>query len=176
MRERALGLIIFVITVAVLTVSIRLLNWLPGVFQEGLVRTYDSIEAVKSKLRIRDVYTPSYYPQGLRWPPTRITAQTKPYTMILLECTRQEDGLPSLVISQTALPHSAPQPEIRMLRRTERVHYPLKGRSALLDVGFCGNNEPCSRISWDESAYRIEVIMLAPPTEIVKIAESMVSE
>jgi hypothetical protein len=63
-----------------------------------------------------------------------------------------------------------------MVRANERVNFPFKGRNALLEVGLCRNNEQCCRISWNESSYRIEVIMVAPPTEVVKIAESMVYE
>ena len=176
MRKRWLSLIIFIAAVTALVGTLKALNWTPRILQEGLLTRYDSIEDVKSKLHISDVYAPTYYPQGLHWPPTRITAQAKPYIMILMECTRQEDSQPSLIISQTALPNTAPEPAIKISRMTEHVHYPLKGRTAVLDVGLCRNDESCSRISWDESAYRIDVVMLAPPTEIVKIAESMLSE
>ncbi len=176
MRKRLFGLIIFIAAVAVLVGTLKALNWTPGIIQEGFLARYDSIEDVKSKLHIRDVYAPSYYPQGLHWPPTKIIAQAKPYIMVLMECTRQEDDQPSLIISQTAFPNASPQPAIRIDRMSEHVRYPLKGRAAMLDVGLCQNDESCSRISWDESGYRIEVVMLAPPTEIVKIVESMLPD
>jgi hypothetical protein len=176
MRERIFGFIIFTVAVFALFASLKVLNWVPGILQEGLPSAYSSIEEVKSKLRIRDVYVPSYYPQGLRWPPSRITAQSKPYVMVLLAFTRQADNNVSLVISQTALPHPVPKAVIEMNHMDERVHYPLKGRDALLEVGLCRNDERCSRLSWNESPYRIDVIMLSPPAELVKIAESMVSE
>jgi hypothetical protein len=146
------------------------------VLQEGLLSTFKSAEEVRSKLHIHDVHLPSYYPQGLRWPPTRILAQSSPYVAIMTEFTRLQDGKTALVIAQTSLPHPAPRAAIEMIHANERVHYPLKGRNALLEVGQCGNDERCSRISWNESPYRIDVIMLSPPTELVKIAESMVGE
>ena len=176
MRERMRGLIIFIVAVTILVVTLKVLNWAPDILQEGLPRTYDTIDAVKSRLKIRTIYIPSYYPQGLHWPPARITAQSKPYMMILMEFTGEEDNNVSLVISQTALPHAAPKASIELIQDNERVRFPFKGRDALLEVGLCANNVQCSRISWNESPYRIEVVMLSPPTEIVKIAESMVSE
>jgi len=176
MRERILGFVMFVIAVAALIGSLKVLNWTPSALQEGLPSTYDSIDAVKSKLHIRDIYVPSYYPQGLQWPPARITAQSKPYEMILMEFNRMDDNNVSLVISQTALPHPAPRAMIEMIRTNEKANFPLKGRNALLEVGLCKNNEQCSRISWNESSYHIDVIMLSAPLEIVKIAESMVYE
>jgi hypothetical protein len=176
MRERIRGFIMFVIAVAALIGTLKLLNWTPGIMQQGLPSTYGSIEEVKSKLHIRNIYIPSYYPQGLQWPPARITAQSKPYTMIMMEFKRKEDNNVSLAISQTALPNPVPNAMIEMIRTNERVNFPFKGRNALLEVGLCKDNEQCCRISWDESSYRIEVAMVAPPSEIVKIAESMVYE
>ena len=176
MRERISGFIIFTVAVFALLASLKVLNWVPGILQDGLPSAYSSIEEVKSKLHVRDVYVPSYYPQGLRWPPSRITAQSKPYVMVLLAFTRQADNNVSLVISQTTLHQPVPKAAIEIIHTNERVHYPLKGRDALLEVGLCGNDERCSRISWNESPYRIDVIMLSPPAELVKIAESMVSE
>jgi hypothetical protein len=96
--------------------------------------------------------------------------------MVMMEFTRQDNSNVSLVISQTSLPHPTPRAAIEMIQMNEQVNLPLKGRSALLEVGQCRNNEQCSRISWNESSYHIEVNMMAPPSEIVKIAESMVYE
>jgi hypothetical protein len=176
MRKRLLGLVIFIVAVAALIGSLRVLNWTPGILQEGLPSVYSSIDEVRSRLHIRNIYIPSYYPQGLHWPPGRIVAQSKPYSMVLMEFTRQEDGGVLLAISQTSLPYPPPQVAIKMLQTNERVNLPLKGRIALLEVGQCRNNEQCCRISWNESPYHIEVNMVAPPSEIVKIAESMVYE
>jgi hypothetical protein len=174
MRKRLLGLLIFILAVAALIGSLKVLNWTPSLLQEGLSRTYVSIDEVKSKLHIRNIYIPSYYPQGLQWPPARITAQSKPYTMLLMEFTRKEDNNVSLAISQTLLPHPPPKETIEIIHTNESVNFPLKGRDALLEVGLCRNNEQCSRISWNDPPYQITVVMLAPPSEIMKISESMV--
>jgi len=173
MQKRFLGLIIFIVAVAALIGSLKVLNWTPGVLQEGLPNIYTNIEEVKSRLHIKDIRVPSYYPQGLHWPPARITAQSRPYIMTLMEFRRQEFSSISLAISQTALPHPPPNVELKMIRTNERVNLPIKGRMAVLEVGQCRNTEQCCRISWDEPPYHIEVIMIASPAEVVRIAESM---
>lgn len=176
MWNRLLGLALFIIAIAVLIGFLKVLNWTPDLLQEGLPRTYASIEEVRSKLHIRDIIIPSYYPQGLQWPPARIIAQSKPYVMILMECTRQEDNNVSLIITQTLLPHTPPKTAIDILQMNERVTFPFKGRTALFEVGLCGNDEQCGRLSWNEPLYHVAVVMLAPPSEIMKIAESMINE
>lgn len=176
MRKRVTGLTFFIIAVVALLVSLKMLDWIPGVLQKGLLGTFGTVEEVRSTLHIRDVYLPSYYPQDLRWPPTRILAQSRPFIAVLTEFTRLQDDRPVLVISQTAVPNPAPRIKLEMVRVNERVHAPFKGRNAMLEAGFCQNSEPCSRISWNEAVYHIDVMMLAPPSEIIKIAESMVAE
>jgi hypothetical protein len=176
MRKRLLGLFIFIIAVAALIGSLKMLNWTPGILQEGLPSIYTNIEEVRSRLRIKDIRIPSYYPQGLHWPPARITAQSRPYIMVLMEFRRQEDSSVSLAISQTALPHPPPKMEITMIQTDEQVNLPIKGRIAQLEVGRCRNSEQCCRVSWNEPPYHIEVVMMASPAEVVRIAESMTYE
>jgi hypothetical protein len=176
MRKRSKGFIIFIMAIVALIVSLKMLNWVPGSIQEGLLGTYKTVDEVRSTLHVRDVYLPSYYPQGLRWPPTRILAQSRPYIAVMTEFTRHQDDRTALVIAQTTMPHPALKMRLEMISANERVHAPFKGRNGMLEAGLCGTNEPCSRISWSEPPYRLEVIMLSPPSEIMKIAESMVAD
>jgi hypothetical protein len=53
-------------------------------------------------------------------------------------------------MSQTELPHSLAHDKIKMARVKETVHYAFKGRKAMLMVGTCTDDEPCSLISWEE--------------------------
>jgi hypothetical protein len=38
----------------------------------------------------------------------------------------------------------------------------------------CKDEEPCSRIAWDDGRYRITVTAKTSPPELLKIAESMI--
>lgn len=173
MRKRLISIILFAAAVAVLIGVLKTLNWVPGVMQTGLLQQYGTIEEVKTRLGVPRPSTPSYYPQGLRWPPVRIMAQTKPHLMILQEFARTKDRLIALVIVQIAKGREAPKLPLVMTGITEQVPFNLKGRDAFLEVGECEGAQ-CSRVSWDEADSRIMVLMLASPSETVKIADSMI--
>jgi hypothetical protein len=175
MRTKLLSFLLFGMTVAALIVALKFVNWVPAAVQGGFLRRYDSVEDVRSKLKIKTVYTPSYYPQSFKWPPSQIAAQTRPYPAVVMEFTQKEKSDVCLVISQTALPHSALGDKIEILHVKETVRYSLKKRDAVLEVGVCKNDEPCSRITWDEGDYRISVVMKSTPADLIKIAESMIA-
>ena len=175
MRRIIIGFLYFVVTIAVLIGGLKLINWVPSVVQEGFVGQYKSIEEVQSKLKIREVYIPSYFPQSFKWPPDTIWAQTKPFTAIVMEFRHQEKGDIGLIISQVATgARFIPASKIRIAEVRERVAYSLKGRKAILEVGIGKNETPCSSISWTEGGYRITAVMKSSPFELLKIAESMV--
>ncbi|MBI4690995.1 MAG: hypothetical protein HY754_12150 [Nitrospirae bacterium] len=174
MRKNFLNFIFFGITITILITTLKVLNWLPTVFHEGAMRKYDNIEEVRVKLRIKEVYIPSYFPQSIKWPPSDIFAQAKPFTAIVMEFKNAAKGDTTLIISQvTAGSNFIYDRKIKMLQTRERINYPLKGRNASLEVGVCVNDEPCSRISWDEGEYRINAVMKSTPIDLLKIAESM---
>ncbi|MCL5023212.1 MAG: hypothetical protein M1497_07575 [Nitrospirae bacterium] len=173
MRKNVRGFLYFAVTIAILVGVLRVTNWLPEVLQGGMMKSYGSIEDVKSDLGVRDIYVPSYFPQNLAWPPSRILAQSRPFLAVVMEFTQGKTGDVALVISQAADKRFAPDGTIAILQIKDQVNYTLKGRTALLEVGTCGNEIPCSRISWDEANYRISLTIKAPPFELVKIADSM---
>jgi hypothetical protein len=174
MRKIIVGFLYFVVTVAVLIGGLKLINWVPSVVQEGFIGEYKSIEEVESKLKIRDVYVPSYFPQSFKWPPDTIWAQTKPFTAIVMEFRNQDKGELGLIISQVAAgAHFIPASKIRIAEVREKAAYSLKGRKAVLEVGTGKNEEPCSSISWTEGGYRMTVVMKSSPFDLLKIAESM---
>jgi hypothetical protein len=175
-KKRVLGFFYFAITIAILIGVLKVSNWLPTVFQEGIIRKYGSIEEVKSKLRLRDIYIPSYFPQKFKWPPSRILAQSRPFVAVVMEFRHMETGETALIITQTADGTFTPDNKIVIAQIKERVNYSLNGRPSILEVGVCRDEGevPCSRISWDEGNTGIRVEMKSPPFELIRIAESMV--
>ncbi len=173
MRKKALGLLYFAAAVAILVAALKISNWLPTVLQEGAMKRYRSIEEVQSKLKIKDIRIPSYIPQNVEWPPSAIMAQSRPFPAVLLEFSHGKTGDVDLVISQVSDKGSIPERRLSLVQVTERTSYPLNGRNALLEVGLCKNDVPCSRISWHEGTYTITVAMRSAPFELLKIAESM---
>lgn len=174
MKKRVLGFLYFAVTIAILIGVLKVANWLPTVFQEGIIRKYRSIEEVKSKLKLRDVYIPSYFPQKFKWPPSRILAQSKPFIAVVMEFRNMETGETALIISQAEDRAFSPDKKIVISQIKEKVNYPLNGRPSILEVGVCKDDVPCSKISWDEGNNTIRVEMKSTPFELMRIAESMI--
>jgi hypothetical protein len=169
----AKGFFYLIITVAAVIVVLKTLNWLPTVIQQDTIRRYDSVEEVRAKTKIRDVYVPTYFPQSIMWPPSEILAQTKPYPAVMMVFNAANKRDVALVIAQAASDAFAKHGLIQFDRIARTVPYDLKGRKSLLDVGTCKNDEPCSRISWTENDYTITLTMKSPPFDLLRIAESM---
>lgn len=172
-RKKIASIFYFVLTTVLVIVVLKIIGWLPLAIQQDTLRRYGSIEEVRSKLRIGKVYVPSYFPQSVQWPPSEILAQKSPFPAVAMEFKNIDNGDIALVISQAAGKGFVLHEKIKIISVNEKVTYPLKGRSAVLEVGFCENRIPCSRISWEEERYRIRVFMRSTPFDMVKIAESM---
>jgi hypothetical protein len=172
-KARVYGFFYLLLAVAAVLIVLKTLNWLPTVLQKDMLRRFDSIEEVRAKLNIRDVYVPSYFPESIIWPPSEILAQAKPYPAVLIIFHAPKTRDAALVISQAASDGFAENSLIPFVQVTRTVPYDLKNRKALLEVGMCGNAETCSRLSWTENSYRIKLAMKAPPFELIRIAESM---
>ena len=171
--KQALQILSFAVTLAVVVGLLKVLNWAPGALEPGLMSRYPSVEAAASRLGIRQIYVPAYFPESLGWPPAEILAQSKPYQAVVMEFVRAGDGQTVLVISQAASPHFEPDVAIRFHTISETVPLDLSGRKARLDAGVCEDRSACSRIQWDEGQLRIVLTMKAPSVELIRIAESM---
>lgn len=167
------GLLLFAFALVLIAASLKMMNWLPTVIQEGYMKKYPDLESMQSKLKIPDIYLPSYFPQGIKWPPSAIWAQTRPFTAVVMEF-RNEKGDVDLIISQSSERAGfIPDDQVKIEQVTEKLNYSLKGRRALLEAGFGRHDERSSRISWTEGKYRITLAMKSPPFELIKISESM---
>ena len=153
---------------------LKVANWLPTAIQKDTMRRYQNIEDVKSKLGIKDIFVPSYFPQNFAWPPSEILAQNKPFAAVIMEIKHDRRGDVALIISQAESADFRPDEKIKIVQVRERVSYALKGRQVVLESGVCKNDEPCSRLAWDEGSYRIHITARSLPPELVKIAESMI--
>lgn len=174
MKPRISGFFYFVLAVAAVVLSLKILDWLPGLFQKDMMSRYGTLEEVEAKLNLRNLHVPSYFPQTIMWPPADILAQAKPYPAVVMIFNAAGKREVALVISQAASDSFAAPPLIPLEQITRTVTYDMKGKTARLEVGACKDNVPCSRISWTDAGDRITLAMKAPPFELVRIAESMV--
>ncbi len=173
MKKRFFKFFSFLIAVALMIAVLKVLHWLPTAIQADIMKSYNSIEDAKSKLNIKNIYMPLYFPKGLVWPPSNVLAQKKPYIAVVMEF-KDEKGDIALIISQAASNKFTPDKKIKMTQISQKVNFNLKGREANLMVGVCKNEDLCSNISWNEVQYSLIVIAKLPPVEIVKLCESMI--
>ncbi len=163
----------FTFMIVLLILALKVMNWLPLAMQQDAVRRYKTLEEVRAALNMKDIYVPSYFPQQISWPPSTILAQSKPFSAIVLGFTRADRRNTALVISQSEGKALNVENPIKIIVVTEKVQYTIKGRDAVLTVGSCDNDEPCSGITWIEGKYTMTVLMKAAPFELMKIVESM---
>jgi hypothetical protein len=169
------SLLLFVAAALVLLALLVIAKRVPTLKQQNFIRQYASVEEVKRVLELDRVLVPTYFPEGVAWPPTVILAQKKPYEAVIMEFRKAEKAETTLVIIQSSLQGRYSQLErIPMVEVKEETTYPLKGRRAELQVGTCPGGTACSRISWDDSGLHCTVLFMAPPFELIKIAESMI--
>lgn len=159
--------------VALLVGLLRLLNWLPLVARPDLLSNYRDLEEARTAAGIEAVLVPSYFPQNLAWPPSRIWAQGIPYRALLLEFGRPSGKETVLLISQAASESFFPEERMRFLEVAQDAPYPLRGRAARLRVGVCPGSETCSEIAWKEGPFHVVVRAKLSPFELIRIAESM---
>jgi len=172
-ERKLIGLVMFAAMAAVLVLVLKALHWLPTALDKGAVREYRSIEEVSRSLGIKDIYVPVYFPQSYRWPPSRIIAQGTPFVSVVMEFEDVRRGGTGLVIRQSESEAFPKEDRIGILNVRERVSYVLNGRSAVLEVGFCEHNVPCSRIFWKEGSYAVSVAAKSAPFDLLRLADSM---
>lgn len=163
----------FALMIGLLVLALKVINWIPLAFQQDAVRRYKTVEEVRAALNLKEIYVPSYFPQQISWPPSAILAQSKPFAAMLMEFTRADKRNTALIISQSEGTSLIVENPIEIREVTEKVQYLIKGRDAVLTVGFCSKEEPCCGITWTEGKYTMTVLMKSTPFELTKIVESM---
>lgn len=176
MKRTIGGAAIFGVMIAFLLGMLQLVSWIPSAVEAGAFRAFRSIDEVRAHLPIDPIYQPVYYPRSVQWPPSLVAAQTHPYPAVVMEFQASETRETVLTITQTALSHPPLVEKIRMSTVRASASFPLKGRPAVLESGQCRGNAQCSRLTWDDGVYRLSLVMMDAPVELVRMAESMVLE
>ncbi len=175
--ETVRGLFWLAIMAALVVMLLALLNWLPSLIRDDFVRKYDSIEEAARSLRLDNkVLFPKYFPEGISWPPSLILAQNKPYKAIVIEFKETETMETVLIVIQSSLKdNNAHLQRITIKKVSEETEFNLKGKSALLQVGTCETPVTCSRMTWQDNGLYFTVLLMSPPFELIKVAESMIN-
>lgn len=165
---------IFVMT-AVVIIIIALVNRLPSLIHDDFIQRHAGIEKAERSLGTDyRIYIPSYFPTDISWPPSLILTQEKPYKAAVIEFADTERIKTVLVLIQSSLKDADPQLQrITMSEVLEKTGFSLKGRSAILQVGECGPGITCSSMKWQENGLYLTVLLMSPPFELIRVAESM---
>ena len=177
MKKRPFGikLVLFMITILVVTAILTVLNWLPSLVQERTMKRFNSIDIAQKELRIHHLFLPTYIPEDLHlvWPPDEIYAQEVPFSAFIMHLRYRDNRAIGLVIQQTDA--NAPyeiEPLIKIKAKTEGSQIFIKDRKAVLVPAICDENTPCNEVSWNEDGTIITLICKCSAQEIVKIAAS----
>ena len=164
----------FILTVAVVILLLKLLNWLPSVIQEEGIKKYSSVEEVVTSLKIPRVYIPAYFPEYINWPPAEIFAQKRPFKLVIMHFTHRDSRSFALSLFQVDS-RAIYEPEYKsdVLSVRKEIKVSIKGRPGDLVMAVCSGRQRCNRITWEEGIYRITLIADDTPEQLLKMAESM---
>jgi hypothetical protein len=169
--------IIFGAMVVAVTVLLGLLNWVPTIFRGEGVRRYKTIEDAKAELKLNKLFLPSYFPQYLIWPPSEIYGRRKPARMVLMHFVNYDRK--DVVLSVMQAESGDPQPlksRIEPVKTRKREGILIKGRKGELSLALCAGGEPCNSVTWEAEGYTFTIIAKDSVKELLKIAESVISE
>ncbi|NJD55362.1 MAG: hypothetical protein FIA94_03040 [Nitrospirae bacterium] len=181
MRTLTFGkrLLLFCLTVFLVTGVLAVLNWLPSLVQKQTMKKFSSIDAAEKQLRVKHLFLPTLIPEDLRivWPPAEIYAQDVPFSAFIMHLKYKDSNGIGLVIQQTDA--DAPyqiEPLIKVKTVTAGSQIFIKDRKAVLVPAVCDDDIPCNEVSWNEGGTIITLICKCSAQEVVKIAASTLPE
>ena len=149
------------------------MNWVPATVTHDALKEYASIEQVRAALNFRDIYIPSYFPQTIAWPPSKILAQGSPFPALVMEFKRAGGDEIILVLSQSRGGALKTGETLVFTAVSESAPIDIHGNKAILNVGVCVGGMPCSALSWNEGGETLNIILGSAPFDLTKIAASM---
>jgi hypothetical protein len=164
----------FLVTVAVVILLLKLLNWLPSVLQDEGIKKYSSVEEVRTALKIPRVYIPAYFPEYIKWPPAEIFAQRRPFPLVMMHFTHRDSrsfALSLFQVDSRAGFEPAYKSDVLYVRKESQVS--INGRAGNLVIAVCSGRERCNRITWEEGIYSITLVADDTPEQLIKMAESI---
>ena len=164
----------FLVTIVAVLLVLKLLNWLPSALQKEDIRKYSSVDDVRAALKIPRIYIPAYFPEYIKWPPSEIFAQRKPFPLVMMHFTHRDSKSFALSFFQAdSKANFEPKykSEVLYVRKESPVN--IRGRTGKLVIAVCSGRERCNRISWEEENYRITLIADDSPEQLIRMAESI---
>lgn len=155
-------------SVILFIIALWLINLLSGELEKDTLRSYKTIDEVRTILD--DIIIPTYFPESLLWPPSRLLASKRPYRTVIMEFRDKNKNL-HLVITESEK-DDIKASDLYLTEVHETLQHRIKNRNVLIITGKC-NKERCSKIFWKEGRYFINITIRSDPFELLRLAESM---
>jgi len=169
------GLIWMAVLSGLIIILIVVINWLPSQIQQNTALQYTNLESARRSLGIDKILVPVYMPEGISWPPSLIVAQKKPFLAVVMEFKSQKTGETQLFIIQSSSRDAEERfQKVSFSDLKEETEYILKGKKAVLRVGFCGEEIECSKMIWEDSGMYYSVFLMSSSFNLIQISESMI--
>lgn len=169
------GLLLMSILTSLVAATCGALNWLSASLQDVTARQYTDIDEARRSIGFSRISVPSYFPEGIAWPPSFLLGQKKPFPALVMEFRAEHGSDIALIITQSARGADArAMQRLRLNTIQEETAYTIKEQQALLQVGRCTTGRPCSQMSWLHAGMQHTVLFMGPPFELIRLAESMI--
>lgn len=165
----------FFLMVLITVLVLKLVNWLPSTFFKEDIRKFRTLDEVRAELNVARIYTPTYFPEHIQWPPSVIFAQRKPFMLIVMHFPHSDSRMHALSIYQ-ADRHARYEPPLDILQQKDARAVTINNRNGTLILADCRGNERCNSLSWEEGDFRITLVSDDIPDQLMRMAKSMVHE
>lgn len=167
------ALLRFLLLSGLVVTVVLVLNWIPTVVGRDAMRSYPSVEKLKHEPGFEGLLVPSYFPEGITWPPAMILGQKEPFMAAVISFDGAR-GRDSLVISQSTSPDFDPGGVMRFEVLRQSVEMDRAGRHLRVEIGLCHDGAQCSRVSWSGTDRHVKVFMYGPSVTLLRIVQSMI--
>ena len=150
-----------------------LLNVLPLYINKNLLREYKNINELKNSLKIQNLPLPSYLPDSINWPPSKILGQSTPYLAIVLVLNSNIKNEPILYVGISESKIFKYPDIICSCNNSKSFTTNINGHPAKLKAGFCDEIINCSEIIIDNGKYQIVLKSKMQLPILLRISESI---
>lgn len=157
-----------------MALSFYLLNLVPPSLRVAQVINYESVDEAKRALGT-EISLPSYFPDYLAWPPTKITLHRKPVPMLSMLFSAADGTAEALSIYEIFsagdddYSEAIAEPSVLL----GKVPIFIEESRGVLLIGKEEDDTPCYQVRWNKGDRYLVVSSLYPPEELLKIASSM---
>lgn len=170
--SRVIG--IWVLVMVTTAVVLSALDRVPGLLAgtPHRARVYPGLEEAERALGAR-IWLPAFYPEDLRWPPSRVEASASAPTTVLVRVRAREGGGEKLVVAQCLGCFDEPPTDLLPPGRVLGTSEVRVGTNAARLVRLLVGTREVHDLAWDQGGRRITLRYAGPVQQVLLMAGSM---